>query len=241
MAQLRDRWADADVRLVDSLAALVDDDSWFPDIGVICQSWSDEFSRSDVLRLFDAFPLTRWICAHGPWCDSDGRNRAIWPEAFRVPDAWIDLRLDREARVLNNSLSPLSATASPAEIFGYHYRAVEPVSVSRPVAVMSPDRPYRLSVIRVLEEAGHAIVDDVATCAAILWDCDPWIPLHRERLRRLNSSEAPIVGLVGLPLPDDEAEMRTDGIDIVVPKLAPAEKLLAVIEAVTASRAVRRA
>ncbi|MEX0724723.1 MAG: hypothetical protein WEB58_06840 [Planctomycetaceae bacterium] len=257
---MKARWPGVAIRRFDSLAALLkiaegNDDSnhWFPDVGVVCQTWPDEFSRGDVLRLMSAYPLTRWICQYGPWCDSDGRNRDIWPAAFRVPDAWLDVRLDREAGVLANSLPALSATASLAEIFNFHFGPADIAAVeSRRLAIVSPDRAYRISLKRLLEEGGHAVVHHDApisvdeptvrslSCDALVWDCDPWIPLQRERLNQLRATTTPIVGLAGLPFPDDETDMRACGIEAVVAKLAPAEKLLAVLNTITATPAVRR-
>lgn len=266
-SRLNVQWPDVDLRRFDTIATLLDfnvaninnDVRWYPDIGVICQSWPDEFHRNDVLKLISAYPLTRWMCRYGPWCDSDGRNRDFWPAAFRVPDSWFDVRLGRESAVLNNSIPALSATASLAEVFSFHFGtfapaplAIAPVDKSLRLGIVSPDRAYRRSLKRLLDEFGHHVVFDDSPisitvqsmasrdCDALFWDCDPWIPLQRERLKRLQSAATPIIGLVGLPLADDKQEMSAVGIKAVVAKLAPAEKLLNVLQSVMATSAVRR-
>jgi len=58
---------------------------WVPTLVVVCQTWPDEFSRADVLWMFARFPLARWVCCCGLWCESDGRNRDAWPIGVRVP------------------------------------------------------------------------------------------------------------------------------------------------------------
>ncbi len=236
--------------------------AWFPDLGIICQSWPDQYPSRDVLALLAMYPLTRWICRYGPWCDSDGRNRRIWPAAFRVPDCWEEIRLEREVSVLNCSRAPISATASLAEIFEFHYcdgsdrpaDAREKIR-SLKLAIFSPDKAYRLSLEKLLAAYGHRVIvhDANSNCAgsasirnvdAILWDCDPCSPIQHAWLNELRSmfshqataeSQKPlVVGLLGLPLPDDETELQPYGVQAVVAKLAPVEKLLAVLQELTA-------
>ena len=60
-------------------------DSWIPDLVVVMQSWPDEFSARDVDHLFAFAPLARFVVCYGDWCESDGRNRAVWPLAVRIP------------------------------------------------------------------------------------------------------------------------------------------------------------
>ncbi|MFN0196525.1 MAG: hypothetical protein ACKVT0_07250 [Planctomycetaceae bacterium] len=240
--------------------------AWFPDIGIISQSWPNQYPPRDVLGLLAMYPLTRWICRYGAWCDSDGRNRGIWPAAFRVPDCWGEIRIEREVSVLNNSRAPISATASLAEIFQFHYcpGSDRPVRENvRPLklAIFSPDKAYRLSLEKLLATFGHRVVihDTNRNCAgsasiryvdAILWDCDPRSPIQHTWLNELRSmfthqpdgepQKPIIVGLLGMPLPDDEVELRAHGIQAVVAKLAPVEKLLAVLQELTAPSAIRR-
>jgi hypothetical protein len=93
------------------------DDDWFPELVVVCQHSSDEFTTPDVHRLIGLFPLARLVCCYGPWCASDGRTRDIWPLAVRVPVELAPDRLRRELEVLSASRQPLPLTASRDEIF----------------------------------------------------------------------------------------------------------------------------
>jgi len=93
------------------------DDGWFPELVLVCQHGSDEYTTPDVHRLIGLYPLARLVCCYGPWCASDGRTRDIWPLAVRVPvDAAPD-RIRRELDVLSGSRQPLPLTASRDEIF----------------------------------------------------------------------------------------------------------------------------
>lgn len=71
-------------------------EGWFPDLVVVLQHWPDEWTARDVRRLFTLFPLARWVSACGVWCESDGRNRDVFPGALRVFARSAVLRLERE-------------------------------------------------------------------------------------------------------------------------------------------------
>src|SRR5689334_14139382 len=75
---------------------LVATEGWHPDLIVVLQSWSDQFSEKDVYDLLSQCPLARIVCCFGPWCDSDGRTYSIWPLAVRVPVVAAAGRLLRE-------------------------------------------------------------------------------------------------------------------------------------------------
>jgi hypothetical protein len=90
---------------------------WFPDLVVVCQHWPDEFTERDVRRILTLFPLARLACCYGPWCQSDGRSRDIWPLAVRVPAAAAPDRLRRELDVVAGRIRPLPLTASRDEVF----------------------------------------------------------------------------------------------------------------------------
>jgi hypothetical protein len=112
--------AGADLRLSPTVPAGTagsNDPGWFPDLVVICQHWPDEFTERDVRRLLTLYPLARLTCCYGPWCQSDGRSRDIWPLAVRVPAAAAPDRLRRELDVIAGRTRPLPLTASRDEVF----------------------------------------------------------------------------------------------------------------------------
>jgi hypothetical protein len=110
-----------DVRRAPDIPAAVRlvEEAWHPDLAVVCQHWSDEYTPSDVRRLFSLFPLARLICAYGPWCASDGRSRDIWPLAVRVPVKAAAARIEAELEVLRGVREPLPLTASRDEIYAF--------------------------------------------------------------------------------------------------------------------------
>src|SRR5260370_5504014 len=106
------------------VAAFVGAGGWHPDLIVVLQSWPDQFSENDVHKLLALCPLARIVCCFGPWCDSDGRTRSIWPLSVRIPAAAASGRLSRELALLENHdepAAPLPLTASRAEIFENDY------------------------------------------------------------------------------------------------------------------------
>jgi hypothetical protein len=222
---------------------------WFPDLIVVLQSWSDEFSAADVLELIALAPLARLVCACGPWCDSDGRNRAIWPHAVRVPFAEAPARIAAELASLQRSTSVhaparertpspaitrLPRTASRAEVFAaLSDQGFPPGCNPGPVAIVSPDRPLRQMLAQALRQQGGQVVDaDGATGpAAIVWDADPWngdraAELAATRRQRPNAT---IIAAVALPHPALEEELRDSGADGIWFKLAPTARLLALL------------
>ncbi len=137
----------ADVRPAADMAGLrqlVEGGAWHPDLIVVLQAWPDEFSGADVHELIVLCPLARIVGCFGPWCDSDGRTRSIWPLAVRVPAAAAADRLSRELALLEDrGAAPpaLPLTASRTEVFESDFgqwRRGEPPQPARSVAVISP-------------------------------------------------------------------------------------------------------
>lgn len=92
---------------------------WFADLVIVCQQGPDEHSADDVRRLFRRHPLARLVCCFGPWCESDGRTRSIWPLAVRVPARSTSARIHHELEVISGRRAPLPLTASRDEIFAF--------------------------------------------------------------------------------------------------------------------------
>ncbi|TXT27825.1 MAG: hypothetical protein FD138_2693 [Planctomycetota bacterium] len=108
---------------VRQLTALPDDEAiGVPDLVIACQSWPDEFSASEVSAALGRWPLAFWVCCYGAWCDSDGRNRSIWPISVRVPVVEAELRLNHVWQVLTEQRNePLPLTASRDEAFEFDH------------------------------------------------------------------------------------------------------------------------
>ncbi|MCH8829172.1 MAG: hypothetical protein IID45_06300 [Planctomycetes bacterium] len=209
---------------------------WFPDLVVVCQHFSDEFSRVDVRRLFVAFPLARWICCFGCWCESDGRTRDVWPLSVRVPARAATSRIGREFAVLRGAVDPLPLTGGRDEIFAFDDPGELPFSGRKEtIAILSPDRPLRTWIRDLLASAGYETRTEMipgSPPAVIVWDADPLTSDRWKQFESLRSRHpsCPVVALMNMACPQDEAELRAHGIQRVVAKLAPQTELLRTIQ-----------
>ncbi len=110
------------VRQVHDLSAAATLDP--PDLVIVFQSWPDEFATSEVAAALGRWPLALWVCCYGAWCDSDGRNRSIWPISVRVSVREAEHRLNHVWQVLTEQRGePLPLTASRDEAFAFDHDA----------------------------------------------------------------------------------------------------------------------
>lgn len=204
-----------------------------PAIVVVCQSRPDEFTASDVYALIGLFPQARWVCCFGLWCESDGRNRDVWPVSVRVPARLARGRLLRERRALAGTTTPLPLTGGRDEAFEYDAdSATEPAGtalVPPTACVLSPDRELRMRFEDDLRSGGRRIVasaDDDPD--GILFDADPWNDDAAATLRRLRRRHcrAAILGLMNFARPEDVDGVKAAGADAVLAKLATPADLL---------------
>lgn len=201
---------------------------WFPDLIVVLQSWPDQFPAAEAQRLLALFPLARIVCCYGPWCDSDGRTRAIWPAAMRIPASLAVSRISRELTVLTGSeeASFLNWTASRTEIFdGDYSRKDSSPRNGRRIAILSPDNPWRGMMERAVRRAGGEVASNGETLSpdTILWDADPWDDDRSAELCRLRAraGAVPIIACVGFTRPDLEAALLAAGATRTCWKLSP--------------------
>ncbi len=235
----------ASLKQAKSLSAaleLVNGQHWFPDLVVVCQNRPDEFSRTNVERLLSLLPLTRWVCCFGAWCESDGRNRDIWPLSVRVPARCAHARIRRELGVLLDQQPSLPLTASRDEIFAYDRPGHLPQNGSQlPVAVFSPDFELRAWLTDLLIAAGYqsGSTDHPESPAAIVWDVDPLCEPTLAKIRdfRSHNPGIAIVALAAFAHPEDVQALKTCGADAVVAKLTTQTDLLDALQnAVTTRR-----
>ena len=202
--------------------------NWIPDLIVIVQSWPDEFSPSEIASLFTFAPLARVVVAYGAWCESDGRNRHLWPLAVRVSLPGAAARIEREWRLLNeqNGVAPLPLSAAREEVFAADHPPLEKTSSPQTVLVVSPDPAYRRFLHELLASAGHTAsradaptVDSQPT--AILFDADPWDEARADQLRSLlqRHPTANTIALMSLPHSEHQAAIIGSGACTVLPKL----------------------
>lgn len=208
-----------------------------PELLIVAQSAPDEFTRQDVVELFRLAPLARWICCYSSWCESDGRNRDIWPPGSRVPFHGFRARLMREIQVLNGMRPPLPLTASRDEVFEFDAVGIPKSGTRRRVEVDSPDPELKTWLFDLIKSAGHLPVQGTAATLAgipdvVFRDLDPCSGQVSSEPRRVVHADGPrpvVIGLMGLPHPEDAKCATSAGCDKLLSKLAPLEELLAAI------------
>ena len=140
-----------------------------PRLIIVLQTWPEEFSQSQVYDLLDREPLARLLVCFGPWCDSDGRSRDVWPAATRISLTQAEARLDQELAVFRGGTELLPLTASRDECYRCDYPATIPVLPSElSVTVQTPDPAIRdwLSVFLCLTRGAlsHRTSGSIPTC-----------------------------------------------------------------------------
>jgi hypothetical protein len=215
---------------------------WFPDLVIALQTWPDQFSATEVEELISLCPLARILCCFGPWCDSDGRTRSIWPLGVRVPFAGFAPRFEHEMALLANNRDagrPLPLTASRTEIFEFDFgRSQWRDSSNQPFSVVSPDGRFREMLVSALKTAGlrlHEFDKLDETPATIIFDADPWDSDRKAALATILAAHprARLVACLGFPRPHIETKLRDAGANAVWFKLSPLTEL---IDCLAASR-----
>lgn len=204
--------------------------NWIPDLVVVLQNSPDEFSAADIHRLSQHAPLARWVVCFGPWCESDGRTRDLWPLAVRVPRRSARSRLLQEQQVLGNSHEPLPLSASREEIFPFDHSPLGRTDVAATIAVCSPDAAYARYLNELLTSSGHRVTtvpnDFDANIDWILYDVDPPTPARMTELGSLiqRFGAARVLALTALLAP------QIDGVTLV-PKLGSQQQILDAVAA----------
>lgn len=213
------------------------DISSLPDCVIALLAWPDQFSKRDVDELISLCPLSRILCCFGPWCDSDGRTRSIWPLGVRVPAASFAARFEHELALFANCRgvgSPLPLTAARAEIFEFDFdRPVARLISAQGVSIILPDRRFGEMLDRALRRAGFhsSAPDDTDPSRSIVFDADPWNDDRAQALARLRARHprGRLIACSGFPRPHVDAELRDAGADDFWFKLAPLAELIELI------------
>ena len=155
-----------------------------PDLIVVLQCSPDEYSRHDVHQLLAFAPLARVIVCAGAWCESESRNRDLWPQAVRLPIWASQGRLQQEWQLLlgSESFNPLLWSASREEIFACDMRSNAIHQHPQQVMLDSPDPAYVRFLREFVSAQGHQVVRTSPTL--IVFDVDPW---GAERIEALHA------------------------------------------------------
>lgn len=140
---------------------------WIPDLVVVYQGVPDEFPQSQIYELIGLLPLTHFIVAFGPWCESIGRTEQRWPIAWCVPIRHLPTRLHQLSGIPDSPV--LSATASRDEAFAETAsRAISTVSCGDfSAAVFGDDGHFVQTVRDQLTASGFRIAEREPNCVLL--------------------------------------------------------------------------
>ena len=206
------------------------------DLLIVLQSWPEQYTQAEALDLLDQLPLARLVVCYGPWCDSDGRTRSVWPHAVRVPLAQAAFRLQLEAAALRASHSPLPLTANRDECFAHDYsRATDGSCRDHSVALKTDDPAIRDWLAGWICDQGWSRHDSGQTDDdpdVLIWDVDPWSAEIADQVAafRRRSPKSTIIGLVGFARDHEVAQMHRSGVAAVLTKTTPSCELRRMIE-----------
>ena len=213
------------------------------DLAIVLQSWSDEYAAGDVNELIGRTLFRRLVCCFGAACESDGRNRAVWPAATRISVPLAGSVIASEILRLTDGEEAIPPTAAADEIFSYRMCGNQnggvPVNPDgRNGAVVSPDAALRRTMVTALKEQGlmslglplitvsgkHPVRQKETSRGPVhivLHDLDPWgapVADSLTAVRRMFPS-AVILGLAGLPNAGLAVEIADQKLAGIVPKL----------------------
>ncbi len=210
---------------------LCDNEHWFPDLLILCQNWSHEFSEEEITNVLTTMPLARMVCCYGIWSEADGRNYDLLPFASRVQARLATERIRYEWDVINGKQPAVPLTANRYELFDNQLAEELPLAPANgSISIVSPDRSLREYWHELFTTTGWNVIADSEnkTGDLLLYDLDPWssematsiISVHRDQ------SDLVIVGMMNACLPEDYAEATACGVAEILSKLAPAQLLL---------------
>ncbi|WP_298868633.1 hypothetical protein [uncultured Gimesia sp.] len=205
-----------------------------PGLIVICQNWSDEFSRDDWNDLVKRFPISRFVCCYGVWCESDGRTRDVWPLSTRVPARCARVRIQQEWDIVKGKENAFPLTAGRDEIFQLQVTA-EPCKLnidggSPVIGIHSGDRWYQTMLEEMIVSWGAQVANKSQQCEAdlLILDLDPWELVEREHAAQ--TGVPPMIGMMGLSHFENIVASRLYGFETIVCKLAPELELFQAVK-----------
>ena len=213
------------------------------DMTIVLQSWPDQFTKRNVDRLVGHTLFRRLICCYGPWCESDGRNRDIWPDANRVPLRLVQRVVEWEVIRIARDEPAVPPTSARDEIFAYRLGEPEdwaplPALKEMNAAIISPDAVLRKTAYRLLKDLGMKSLSlplirsngnrrikpketSRGPVHIVLHDLDPWGTNVEESLAgvRRMFPMADVLGVATMPDAGLSSEIVDVDIRSVVPKL----------------------
>lgn len=213
------------------------------DMTIVLQSWPDQFTKQDANQLIGHTLFRRLICCYGPWCESDGRNRDIWPDANRVPLRLVQRVIEWEVIRIGRDEPAVPPTSARDEIFAYRLGEPEdwaplPELQNMNAAIISPDPVLRRTLSKLLRDLGMKSLSlplirsngnrrikpretSRGPVHILVHDLDPWGLNIEESLAgaRTMFPAADVLGVATMPDAGLSSEIMDEDIRSVVPKL----------------------
>tara|TARA_R110002095_G_scaffold21880_1_gene23663 strand:+ start:1334 stop:2143 length:810 start_codon:yes stop_codon:yes gene_type:complete len=214
--------------------AMISTERVFPELIIVCQNWPDEFSASDLNDLVSRFPVSRFVCCYGAWCEADGRTRTVWPLSIRVPARSVRVRIQQEWEIIQGTAKAFPLTAGREEIFQFEasdksfkldFEGAAPL-----IGVCSGDRDYQAMLNEMMVSWGARVTHNSKLDEAdlLIFDLDPW-ELVVQQLSAITGS-SPMIGMMGLAHPEMVSAARLRGLETVICKVAPERELFQAVE-----------
>lgn len=221
--------------------SLVGNGEVVPNLVVSYQGIPDEYSAAEIDQLIGMLPLSRFVVAFSPWCESIGRTEQHWPSAWSVPLAHAAARIRFELHELTADKPPLLATTSRDEAFRTLAAGCleDASSIGRGLSakVISADIATKECFEQVLASVGFDVNDDALpdlyVVAAAFID-ESQLRLVKEIydsetcLRGFDSNSDAVVVLVtsDMATPGDRIRLLEAGATAVISQLRFAEDLV---------------
>lgn len=219
------------VNSIQAAISLINRGELVPDLVVSYQGIPDEYSKADIDQLIGMLPLSRFVVAFSPWCESIGRTEQRWPSAWSVPAGHAAARIRFELQQLAAGQQPLPATASRDEAFASldasSLAAAEQIGRGLSATVWSADVPLKECFESVARCIGLTLSDsetaDVQILAAAFIDdatCD------RVQRLRARCPAATILVASDMATSGESSNLRNAGATAVISQLRFAADLV---------------
>tara|TARA_R110002072_G_scaffold238769_2_gene396280 strand:+ start:170634 stop:171494 length:861 start_codon:yes stop_codon:yes gene_type:complete len=151
------------VQSLTAAISLIGTGEFVPDLVVSYQSIPDEYSATGIDQLIGMLPLSRFVVAFSPWCESIGRTEQRWPSAWSVPLTHAAARIRFELNELAADTPPLPATSSRDEAFRILaagcLESTSEIGQGRSAKVISADVPLKECFEQILVSVGFDVKD----------------------------------------------------------------------------------
>lgn len=224
-----------DVKSLADAISLVGTGELVPDLVISCQSIPDEYSAANIDRLIGMLPLSRFVVALSPWCESIGRTEHRWPSAWSVPLAHAAARIRLELQQLADESPPLLATTSRDEAFATlaagSLEQTDHPGRGMSARVISADVSLKECFETIARSLGFEILDTepesraatVHILVAPFIDCGT---LRKIQQLRESNSTAMIIVASDMATPGETISLRDAGVAAVISQLRFAEDLV---------------